>query len=434
MIAHASDLLRAFIDAETKALAEGPEMHHMPTLGEAYEAITRDGIDQRFVLPPGLDLRVVPGFIDGSANQFDCMLVRGDGKRYGRTNKFVYPIDKVLCVFEVKKNLRKTDLADSINHLADVQKLFAAAFENQVDGWPFQAHRGAVRSFERMTGRTGPDSYPALDAMPLQDRALMGYLARQRHAPVTVVLGYEGLKTESGLRRALERIVEGEIGKPSNTSIDLLPTLMMCGDLCVVKCNAQPYMVQREGDGWVAVASTRDNAALILLELLWTKISSFCNVGMPFGDDMTMESLKELFTLRAVPHDDGFGWVTGSFEYTEAQLMRPSSIAWEPARLSAAAMAIANRVALGGGSTVLDDALSSYVQKTFGVSMEAALAELAKAEAFARSADSLRTTSQVTFLASLEDDTGFVAVDREKLVRWLASEGLEHVMLTIVNL
>lgn len=52
-------------------------MPHMPTLGNAYEAIARAGIDQCFVLPPGLDLRVVSGFITGLPNQFDCMLVHG---------------------------------------------------------------------------------------------------------------------------------------------------------------------------------------------------------------------------------------------------------------------------------------------------------------------------------------------------------------------
>ena len=51
-------------------------MRHMPTLGSAYEAIAKAGLDQKYVLPPGLDLRVVSGFIDGLDNQFDGMLVQ----------------------------------------------------------------------------------------------------------------------------------------------------------------------------------------------------------------------------------------------------------------------------------------------------------------------------------------------------------------------
>lgn len=62
MIKNASDLLSAFI-AKEREKVETISMPHMPTLGDAYEAIAREGIDQQFVLPPDLDLRVVSGFI-----------------------------------------------------------------------------------------------------------------------------------------------------------------------------------------------------------------------------------------------------------------------------------------------------------------------------------------------------------------------------------
>lgn len=123
MIKNASEMLAAFMAAERKVVEAIP-MAHMPTLGEAYEAIVSSGIDRQFVLPPGLDLRVVSGFIKGLKNQIDCMLVRGDGERYGRTNQFIYPIDQVLCVVEVKKTMSKADLIDGIGHLADVQRHF----------------------------------------------------------------------------------------------------------------------------------------------------------------------------------------------------------------------------------------------------------------------------------------------------------------------
>ncbi|MGJ8757440.1 hypothetical protein ACSFV5_07270 [Acinetobacter sp. HC8-3S] len=50
MINKASELLEQFIEAEKQKLA-GVEMSHMPTLGSAYEEITKQGIDQNFVIP-----------------------------------------------------------------------------------------------------------------------------------------------------------------------------------------------------------------------------------------------------------------------------------------------------------------------------------------------------------------------------------------------
>jgi hypothetical protein len=433
MISHASELLRAFISVEESKL-NGFKMIHMPTLGKAYEAITMAGIDKRFVLPSGLDLRVVSGFIEGSQNQFDCMLVQGAGERYGLTNEYRYPIDRVLCVFEVKKGLTKTELADAINHLADVQKLHLDATYGERYERPFSSIRGAVRSYERITGRIGPESYRALDAMPLQERALIGYLERQRHAPVTVVLGYDGYRTECGLRGALLKIMEGEVTKATNTSIDLLPTLMTSGDFSIVKCNAQPYLVHREENGWIAAASTRHNAALILLELLWTKISSFCNVKMPFGEDMETETLVELFALQALPHGDTFGWHVTTFEYQEARLDRPQSTPWRPARVSPAAMTLAKQVAVVGGATTLDKKLGAHLEKAHGVSLDAAVAELTQGDGFARSGDVLKVTSEATFLAMLDDGSGYLAVDRDKLGKWCAAQGLNPTIMTILNL
>ena len=53
MIELASQVLEEFIAKEHQALDE-IDMPHMPTLGEAYEAIAGKGIDQQFVIPKGL--------------------------------------------------------------------------------------------------------------------------------------------------------------------------------------------------------------------------------------------------------------------------------------------------------------------------------------------------------------------------------------------
>ena len=78
MISKASELLELFIQEETKKLA-GIKMPHMPTLGSAYEEVTKQGIDKDFAIPKHLDLSVVSGFVSIASEmlpeQIDCMLV-----------------------------------------------------------------------------------------------------------------------------------------------------------------------------------------------------------------------------------------------------------------------------------------------------------------------------------------------------------------------
>lgn len=106
MIRKASELLEEFIAVEKRKL-DGFHMPHMPTLGTAYEEITKQGIYQDFAIPKHLDLHVVSGFISVGGEmlteQIDCMLVHGEGERYGLTQQHKYDINSVLCIFEVKK-------------------------------------------------------------------------------------------------------------------------------------------------------------------------------------------------------------------------------------------------------------------------------------------------------------------------------------------
>ncbi|MGB4782665.1 DUF6602 domain-containing protein, partial [Candidatus Methylomirabilis sp.] len=364
MITKASELLAAFIEKEVQKL-EGFEMRHMPTLGSAYEAIAKTGLDQKYVLPPGLDLRVVSGFIDGLDNQFDCMLVQGPGQRYGLTDQYIYPIEKTLCVFEVKKNLTKAELADAIEHLASVQRLFGTSFVQRYEAKEIRPDfKRTARSFAQITGRKGPENIRTLGAMQIDDRAMFGLLVRQQYAPVTVLFGFGGYTTEHGLRKGLLDILESQAGKTSSASVDLMPTLITANSHSLVKCNHQPYLIRRHDWRWVLLASTRHNPARILLELIWSKISNYCDVRMPWGDDMEMETLKELLIAEALIHGDTFGWKYTSFEYAEKKLQRPEMLEWEPATLGPAAMSIVKLIGAHGGCLAMDESIASYLSKT----------------------------------------------------------------------
>ncbi|PUA18622.1 DUF6602 domain-containing protein [Glaciimonas sp. PCH181] len=432
MIKNASELLTSFIAAERKNV-ELINMPHMPTLGSAYEAIANAGIENEFVLPPNLDLRVVSGFIEGIPNQIDGMLVRGEGQRYGLTDQYIYPIEQVLCVLEVKKTLNKSDLIDGIQHLAAVQRLFSQRFSARIEaGEEFDFHL-ARESYAKLTGRAGPRTDAALDALPAPDRLLFATLARHLYAPVTVLLGFDGYGTEHGLREAMVDIVESNLGNDSDTSPDLLPSLITAGTFSLVKCTGRPYLVSGPKDTWVLLASARHNVARILLEFLWTKISVFCEVCMPFGLDMDHENIKELLLARGACKDERVGFELRSFSYSEKKLRRAAVTVWEPVKLSAGAIALAEFVFFKGGRLELEQSLDNYIQREHCVALDDVVAELVGTSTFCKRENTLQKVTGQALIASFDDGTGYVDMDAARLRAWCDGQGFKPHYMNLID-
>lgn len=407
-------------------------MPHMPTLGSAYEAIAKEGIDQQFVLPPNLDLRVVSGFIEGLPNQIDGMLVQGEGQRYGLTDQYIYPARQVLCALEVKKTLNRSTLVDGITHLADILRHcrndFVARYEAD-ENFDFSQAR---ESYEKLTGRVGPRSTHALDSLPDPDRLLYGVLARQTYAPVAVLLGFDGYTTEHGLRSAMVDIVESNMGNNTIVSPELLPSLITAGTLSLVKCTGQPYLASGPKEGWVLQASARRNVARILLEFLWTKISVFCGIRMPFGPDLDFENLKELLVARGASKDGNIGFEIRAYEHSEKTLQRPEVTDWEPTKLSAAAVTVAEFLALHAGTLKLAPSLADFIQKEHGVVLDDAVAELVSTHTYCRSNTVLRTIGSGASIAVLEDGTGYADLHMGRLRTWCEKQGHKFTPLTLI--
>lgn len=433
MIKNASELLAAFIAAERNKV-DSIGMPHMPTLGSAYEAIAKAGIENQFVLPPGLDLRVVSGFIQDIPNQIDCMLVRGEGLRYGLTDQYIYPIEQVLCVLEVKKTLNKTDLVDGIEHLAAVQRLFLKHFLSCHEKGQEFDFDPAREAFEKLTGRAGPRTGAAIDALSAPDQLVFGILARQLYAPVTVLLGFDGYSTERGLREAMLEIVECNLGTESLVSPDLLPSLITAGQFTLVKCTGRPYLACGAKDEWVVLASARHNVARILLEFLWTKISMFFRVHMPFGPDMDHENFKELLSAQGVVQDGNFSLQLTSVSFSEPALRRSAVTVWEPVRLSSAAITLAERAGLRGGRLQLDQSLVEYVQRHHGAVLDEAVTELVGTGTFSRRGSSLQAVANQAMIASFDDGTGYVDLDGARLRAWCDDQGFEPYYMNVLLL
>lgn len=430
MIRRASELLELFIKEESAKLA-GIEMPHMPTLGSAYEEITKQGIDQAFAIPKHLDLRVVSGFVSAfgvtKPEQIDCMLVYGEGKRYGITDQYIYDIDKVLCIFEVKKTLRKGDYIDAFDHLRNIRNNFSENFERKLIEEEYEPDIAlARRSFSQITGRIAPERYRDIHKLSKSDGILFYSLVQESLAPVSIIHGYEGYKTENGLRTAFLDILEekrrsgGEgLGMPS------IPTLVASNQYCLVKANGLPFILIKDKDEWVSVFSTRHNSARLILELIWSKIANYFNVKMPWNDELYMENVKPLLIAQAVEKGDVVGWMYKTIELNESNLKRDDDNSWEPSSIGPAEVSAIHIMAMHGGYLPLDREMNEFLEKQHAVSLDVVLENLIETRVFMRDGEYIRPINSLTHVITTDDGNGFVSSDRERFDIWCEINNIE---------
>lgn len=431
MIRKASELLEKFIEEETRKL-DGFCMSHMPTLGSAYEEITKQGIYQDFAIPTNLNLKVVSGFIsingDMLPQQIDCMLVCGDGEQYGRTQQFKYDVEQVLCVFEVKKTLRKNDYIDALQHLAGIRRKFASNFERRLRDENYEPDIAHARKwFSQITGKVAPERYLDLHHLSAGDKLLFYTLVQESLAPMTIIHGYDGYKTEEGLRTVFLDILEdawkngdGRLGIPS------IPTLVTSNNFCLVKGNGAPFLVMRNQDEWVSVFSTRHNSAKLILELIWSKISIYFKVGMPWGDELHMDSVLPLLIAKGGEINGKGGWVFDTIEYKERHMKRDDGDKWAPSKLGKAEVATLKEMALNGCYLWMDDdSLNDKLVGLFGVTIKEVAASLLLTREFMMADELVAPIHSITSFIENSDGTGFISSETNRFDIWCLENEVE---------
>ena len=435
MISKASELLEIFIREETKKLA-GFEMPHMPTLGSAYEEITKQGIDQNFAIPKHLDLSVVSGFVSIGGEmqpaQIDCMLVHGKGERYGLTEQYIYDIENSLCIFEVKKTLKKPEYIDAMDHLASIRRKFAEHFEHKLIHEGYEPDiTSARRHFAQITGKTAPERYSGIHGLSESDGILFYCLVQESLVPVTIIHGYDGYKTESGLRKVFVDILE-EKEAGSGFGIPSIPSLVTSNQHCLVKGNGVPFLAIKDEDKWVAVFSTRHNSAKLILELIWSKISCHFDIKMPWNDGLHMDSIEPLLIAKAVRIGDEAGWMYNSVEFKEKRLKRDDDNIWEPAILGKAEISAINIMAMRGGYLPLDEGMNEYLTSEHGVTAVEVGQNLIATRLFMRDGEYIRPILSHTHVVTLGDNTGYASSERDRLDLWCDRNGIQPHYLNLL--
>lgn len=440
MITKASELLELFIKEETRKLS-GINMAHMPTLGSAYEEVTKQGIDQAFSIPKFLDLSVVSGFISVGADmlpeQIDCMLVHGSGKKYGLTEQYIYDIENILCIFEVKKTLRKQDYIDAIEHLASIRKKFANNFEHKLVNETYEPDISiARRHFAQITGKTAPAHYSLIHSLPEDEGVLFYCLVQESLAPVSIIHGYDGYKTENGLRTAFIDILEEKrFEDGSRIGIPSIPSLVTSGQYALVKANGIPFITVRGKDEWVSVFSTRHNAAKLILELVWSKISSFFDIKMPWGDGLHMDNVEPLLISKVVKAGEKVGWMYNTLEPKEKNLKREDDIIWEPSRLEAPEVSSIQIMAMRGGYLAIDNGIDEYLTKKYKTSIEDVVDTLVSTMLFMKDGEYLRPIHSLTHMVTMDDGSGYICCERDRFDLWCEENGIapHYINLVLMN-
>jgi len=371
MLTSLATILEELQRAEAAKLAK-ENIQHAPTIGAMYEGLTRELLDR--AIPPALDVRVVSGFVEGHDGQLgpqtDAMLVTGEGKPVPYTSDFVWPIQNVLAVFEVKKNLYGADLDDAFQKLRTINHMFVAYAQSAK---PLFDLNPAFHAFARLTGRY-PKSPATVSQLSEEWQAFYHLLVMEQVGPIRVILGYEGYVDEAGLRQGFADYLE-ENNEARGFGLGSYPNLVICRKNSLLKMNGQPYISPLEKGWWIALVSNHENPIRILLELIWTRLSIQFQKYIPMDDTLQLERLAPFFLTRIVAVEPAIAWELQHYELDKKELAAIPSAQWAPREVDVDESVIMMQVAHKGELDVRSRGFRTYAKEE-GFDPDAAIAKL----------------------------------------------------------
>ncbi len=320
MIKNVAELLQQIADRH-QAVADRHRIKHPVAIGSMYEGLTQDVLSRG--IPPNADLRVVTGFIEGRngrSKQIDCMVVLGPGEQQPFTQNWIYNVDQVVAVIEVKKSMTPKALSDGFENLASVAVLERATPVSR---------RIVEVIFRSITGRSPPDDLTKVDPV----LAMFWHLAIvEASTPARILLGFHGYKTESGMRRALVNFLNNRINKKGYGPL-AFPHLVVVRNTAAVKANGLPWGRRIEDDGrWAMVATTTAMSPVrALLEIIWCRLNYLQILSAElFGEDMELEPFTRLLDAKCVPN---IGWEFTAYSANTRSSGKLVAGRWKPVEL-----------------------------------------------------------------------------------------------------
>jgi len=338
MITTVSDFLEQFRKYSlSKIEKEEKGISHTPTIGNIYEGLTANILDQGIF--DGLNLKIVEkSFIYNDSElmslEFDCLLVVGDGQRISFTNQYKYHIKDVIAVFQVKKNLYTNDLVDSYENLQSVIKI---SEPRDADAFVGRLHHDA---YKLLTSKEFP-SKERRERFTDRESIVYHFLMMEAFYPLRIVIGYYGYKDEYGLREGFCKNLEkiSKDGLVKGYSPGRFPNLIICGTNSIIKNNGMPIGIPFTSEEfyWPILVSSNERAMYYLLELVWTRLSyKFKLDSQIFGDDFQLDATHPfLFCKETKIEADRWAWEYNYKVLTRERLSIPlTPREWEPVEIN----------------------------------------------------------------------------------------------------
>lgn len=327
-----ADLLNEFVLAETEILNQ-QDLKHPTTIGTMFEGLT-ETILKKSVFT-GLNLKVIKNsFIVGCDNEFDVMLVEGDGEKIPYTDRYKYGPEQIIAIIQVKKNLYSKDIKEGFDNL----KFLIDFFE--------------PREPEKFIGRLFRDSFRAIcrkDVTALKsgelsknEELVFHTLRTEAFLPVRMIWGYNGFVSEFNFRNSFFEYLSTNLTTDFNNKIGgfgphNFPNLIICGQFTMLKQNGMPFGYPMTEDNWWAFyTSSSYNPTKFFLETIWTRLS-YKFEQLPsdiFGEDLIMEPANRFLDCRIKELNGHQGWEYNYFTLSDDFLKEnPGAAEWQPVEL-----------------------------------------------------------------------------------------------------
>ena len=427
MISTLSELLKEFVDAERTALNKY-DIKHRPTIGEMYEGLTQELVHKSIF--SGLNLTVsTQSFIEGCDTEFDVILAEGKGEQIPHTTSFRYKTKQVIAVIQVKKSLTSQELCKSYDNLMQVAKVF----QDNITGMEATMVKDAFKTICHKDITTYGKGL-----LNPQEENIYHTLVMDCFFPLRIVLGYNGHKTEEGLRNTFLGFLDGNKStnekKIAGFSPMIFPNLIISENYSLIKLTGCPYSAplgQVAEGWWEVIGSSHFNPMHIFLEMLWTKLSYRFHT-LPreiFGEDLETEPVVRFLRAKVHLGKEGLplGWDYEFSDYKEKDLARQNALQeWQPAIVDRTQAVVLKELGMHDIDINQDKDLESFVIEGGYASLKEFIATLENLRLASLEGSILKLLTRQLVCAFSPDGNIYAADNYDgRLTRWILKNNLQ---------
>lgn len=331
---------------------------HGPTIGDMYEGLTKEILNHINLNQYGM--KICKGFIqvdDEMSPQIDLMIVKGDGEKIPNTDYFIYTIDKLVAVIEVKKNLYLKEINSAYTALNAALHLANKYYRRQSHN-ELKFYTRPAEEFKALYGH-----YPASECGEMTFEKIFIYktLIDESLSPLRIAIGYNGFKSEKTFRKGIAGIYNNKELVPGYGAKNM-PNLITCGDFSCVKTNGMPYIGHWSKIGWSFLATSNSNPFLLLLEVICDRIELITSEKIDRGQDDNQEVLTPLMSAFPVGVDEGVAWSYSSFENIEMEsTIRDKK--WAPVPINKIQHKLIDLISISGRINLSSDVIIDFINK-----------------------------------------------------------------------